>query len=190
MTEKTTLSPYWHWGGALSSELCDLILREGATLERMSGHVGGAVGEGGHVDVKLRNSTISWLPTNHWLEGVLYNHGLYACEQAGWGFAMGRPEPVQFTRYSPGEFYDWHSDSDVLTAAVAIRKVSVIALLNSTSEFEGGAFELKSGIVTNTVDLKRGDILAFPSLLQHRVCPVTSGERISAVCWIMGPRTL
>lgn len=38
------------------------------------------------------------------------------------------------------------------------------------------------------VDMKKGQLIAFPSMLQHRVIPIISGIRNSAVIWLNGPR--
>ena len=37
-------------------------------------------------------------------------------------------------------------------------------------------------------DLKQGDIIVFPSYLEHGVSPITSGSRTSLVGWFEGPR--
>lgn len=174
--------PYWHWENALPEALCKIILADRRKLQEQAG----LIGEGDKVHPDVRKSTVCWAPQNHWLEGVLYNYGLYANESAGWNFQVGRPEPVQLTSYSKGEFYEWHQDAEILVASPVIRKVSVVALLNDPCEFEGGVFEFEG----SSVEMKRGDVIAFPSLLRHRVTPVSKGRRYSAVCWINGPRTL
>jgi PKHD-type hydroxylase len=59
-------------------------------------------------------------------------------------------------------------------------------LLSDPSEFEGGEFQFQEN---ESVKMKKGSVIAFPSFLKHQVTPVTSGKRYSAVCWINGPRT-
>jgi len=39
-----------------------------------------------------------------------------------------------------------------------------------------------------TAPLEKGTIIAFPSILEHRVIPVTSSIRYSATMWFNGPR--
>ena len=34
---------------------------------------------------------------------------------------------------------------------------------------------------------QQGTLIAFPSFLEHRVTPVTRGERFSLVAWMDGP---
>jgi PKHD-type hydroxylase len=179
-----TMTNFWRWEKGLSLELCDLLLKDRATLEEGPGIVG--AGEAGVVNKTTRDSSVCWAPSNHWIEGILYNHGIYACEAAGWGFQLGRPEQIQLTAYDKDGFYGWHEDWAPLTIGQFMRKVSVVALLSDPSEFEGGEFQFAEG---GAVEMKRGTIIAFPSFVRHQVTPITSGKRYSAVCWINGPRT-
>jgi PKHD-type hydroxylase len=182
--EIATMTNFWRWENGLSTELCELLLKERAGLEEETAVVGS--GENGIVNKDLRNSNVCWAPVNHWIEGILYNYGLYATQEAGWNFQLGRPEQIQLTAYDKDGFYGWHEDWAPLAVGQFIRKVSVVALLSDPSEFEGGEFQFTEG---STIEMKRGTIIAFPSFLRHQVTPVTSGKRYSAVCWINGPRT-
>ena len=184
--ELTTLAPYWMWEEGLSLEICDLLLKERDKLEQVVGVIG--TGDGAE-DKTSRNSNVCWAPTNHWIEGILYNYGLYACESTGWGFHLGRPERVQLTAYDKEGFYGWHEDWAPLASTPVVRKISVVALLSDPSEFEGGEFQFANDADGATVKMKRGSVLAFPSFLRHQVTPIISGKRYSAVCWINGPRT-
>lgn len=58
--------------------------------------------------------------------------------------------------------------------------LSVIGLLNDN--FDGGKFIM---FEDHEIDLKRGDILIFPSvfLYPHKVSPVIEGTRYSFTCW-------
>jgi PKHD-type hydroxylase len=60
-------------------------------------------------------------------------------------------------------------------------------LLNNPSEFDGGEFEFKELLPEQQACLSQGSIIVFPAFLDHRVKPVTKGERFSAVCWASGP---
>ena len=71
------------------------------------------------------------------------------------------------------------------------RKLSVTFLLNEPGvDFEGGEFEINSGEEKNaeSIKMKKGDIIVFPSFMLHRVKPVTKGVRKSIVIWVMGPK--
>ena len=56
-------------------------------------------------------------------------------------------------------------------------------------DWEGSDFELKK--TPNTpemkIPLRKGDLLVFPSLMNHRVTPLISGERKVLVAWAWGP---
>jgi len=180
----STLSNFWRWENGLSSELCDLLLKDRATFEEQIAVIAG--GSEGIVNKTIRDSSVCWAPFNHWIEGILYNYGLYAAQEAGWNYQLGRPEKVQLTAYDKDGFYGWHEDWAPFDTSPIVRKVSIVALLSDPSEFEGGEFQFTEG---GTIEMKRGTVLAFPSFVRHQVTRVTSGKRYSAVCWISGPRT-
>jgi PKHD-type hydroxylase len=60
-------------------------------------------------------------------------------------------------------------------------------LLNDPAEFTGGEFQIRL-YSEYTAPLVKGSVIAFPSFLEHRVVPVTSGVRKSATMWLRGPR--
>ena len=178
------LSTYWKWEEGLSDELCNLLIKERDYFKEHEGAIG--LDSENVLDKSIRNSNVCWAPINHWIEGVLYNYGLYATQETGWDFKLGRPEQIQLTSYDKDGFYGWHEDWAPFTNSFSIRKVSVVALLSDPSEFEGGEFQFQEGV---NIKMKRGSVLAFPSFVRHQVTPVTSGKRYSAVCWINGPKT-
>ena len=55
---------------------------------------------------------------------------------------------------------------------------TIVILLNE--DFEGGEFEVKD---TKPLNLKTGDCVMIPSLVSHRVKPITSGIRYSLTMW-------
>ena len=189
MEQPKELSLFWRWEHAIPKEMCELLLQERKKHDDLDALVG--YGESAEANPKQRQSKVVWARQNHWIEGILYNHGLYALQSAQWGFQMGRPQCVQLTKYEKGGFYDWHQDQDILAPLDGeFRKISLTCLLNDPSEFEGGEFEFQRNGEVISVPMKQGDIIAFPSLITHRVAPVTEGVRYSAVCWITGPRML
>jgi PKHD-type hydroxylase len=62
-------------------------------------------------------------------------------------------------------------------------------LLNDS--FEGGQFEFasysKGNCTVTPLEMKKGQVIVFPSHMEHRVAPVTKGTRYSLVCWFLGP---
>ena len=67
------------------------------------------------------------------------------------------------------------------------RKLSISIQLNDPSEYKGGSFEFKELLEKEQPKLLQGSVLVFPSFLQHRVTPIISGTRYSAVTWARGP---
>jgi PKHD-type hydroxylase len=59
--------------------------------------------------------------------------------------------------------------------------------MSDPSEYEGGDLEIQL-YQDYKVDMQKGQLIAFPSMLQHRVVPIISGIRNSAVIWLNGPR--
>jgi PKHD-type hydroxylase len=182
MTQQNMLAPYWVFKRYLSDELCELVLKERLDMQEIEAKVGAG---NGTLNKDIRVTKLRYAQGNYWLEGVLYNCGLYACENAAWGYQLGRPEPVQIGDYVEGGYYGFHADTILLEMSPTVRKVSVVALLNEPSDFEGGEFEFEE---FGAFAFERGDVVVFPSAHRHRVKPVTRGLRNSAVLWIRGPR--
>ena len=63
-----------------------------------------------------------------------------------------------------------------------VRKLSMTCLLND--DFVGGKFQFNNG-KEMTIELKKGDVLFFPSFYLHRV-KVTKGHDILWLVWYCG----
>lgn len=174
---------YWIRHNAVPTELCDIILAERQTMADQSAGVGL---DNSTAPSNLRKTSIAWAQRNHWLEGIMLNNALYANKETGWGMDFGNyVEQVQLAKYETGHFYDWHQDTFFLVDNPTCRKVTAVVLLNDTSEFTGGDFELQN--CPGPIVLQKGSIIVFPSYLQHRATAVTSGTRYSAALWMHGP---
>lgn len=181
MEKIVELTPFWKWDSELPKGLTDLAIAESDLMKKQSAKIGLQDGE---LNLDIRNSKVVLANPVNWVCGILFNYARVANMEAGWNRILSHPETVQFTEYSEGEFYDFHSDTDFLTNASYVRKLTAVCLLNDESEFEGGDFEF---LTYGKVELTRGTILVFPSLLTHRVTPVTKGIRKTAVMWGLGP---
>ena len=61
--------------------------------------------------------------------------------------------------------------------------------MTDKNDYEGGDFEFRDGKNVDLFNAKeRGTIIVFPSLLYHRITPLTKGNRYSIVGWVVGPR--
>ena len=114
-----------------------------------------------------------------------------------YNFDLNGYDIFQYTVYHDYEKgkYDYHMDTIMGTGMpddmYETRKLSITFLLNEPGvDFEGGEFEINSGEEKNAeaIKMKKGDIIAFPSFMLHRVKPVTKGVRKSIVIWVMGPK--
>jgi PKHD-type hydroxylase len=95
------------------------------------------------------------------------------------GFLSG----IQLTRYSEGDYYDWHLD--IGGGDYSSRKLSLTVQLSDPDTYEGGNLEFmfSPGLQTRA----QGSITVFPSYLPHRVTRVNRGTRYSLVTWVDGP---
>lgn len=94
-----------------------------------------------------------------------------------------------FVQYDSGGKFEKHTDTiwhaevkDLNTKPV--RKLSSITLLNDT--FTGGKLALWYMGNRYSFEFNAGDIVFFPSYIQHKVDPVESGVRYSLVSWSYG----
>jgi len=94
-----------------------------------------------------------------------------------------------FSKYQTGDFLAQHHDLSMPDVSHH-QKLTCIVLLNE--KFNGGDFcitlQNRYGKEPHKVKFKEGDVLIFPSWVQHFVTPIKSGTRKSMTTWIMGPR--
>lgn len=157
----------------------------GESLSTMQALVGG-----GKVHESTRISTLSWI--NHdekskelfdflidKVDRINYHH---------YGMKLFGMESIQYTRYPIGGHYIFHNDI-IARKEDNMRKMSIVMGLSSKDDYEGGDFLLSPhGASPTVIRLDKGDLIAFPSYIPHKVTPVTSGTRITIVSWIIGPK--
>ena len=174
---------YWFEFGLSDSEI-EQIINSSSPYSSIDGTI---IGNDQTVEESIRKSKIKWLPNNHecgWLYDKIAN---MAVEANGlWGFDLHSiVDDIQFTEYEAGGgHYDWHVDIGPRT--ISHRKISVTIQLSDPSEYEGGDLELMPGNRGFAVPKRKGAVILFPSFMLHRVTPVTSGLRRSAVLWVGG----
>ena len=129
--------------------------------------------------------------SEQWLYDIVFGYMHTANENSGWNFQVDAAEDMQITKYNVGGHYDYHEDGNGITKIHApgneflhgkTRKLSMSIILND--DFEGGQLEFMNN--PNPIEDKLGTIVVFPSYMQHRVKPVTSGTRYSLVAWFVG----
>jgi len=193
---------YWYVPKALSPQQCDEIQHAAATTETVEGfHFGH---EEGH-----RSSQISWI-YNDTINELICAWIRQANIEAGWNYDLEISEAVQYTRYLEGGQYEWHIDGNqdhhaarkLVPSAQSpiplnitpfpkfqgtVRKLSASVNLSNREDYNGGDLEIRCYDQLHIFnDAPRGSMIIFPSYLEHRVTPVTSGERHAAVLWYNG----
>ena len=98
-----------------------------------------------------------------------------------WNIPLLYVEPYQYAEYNVGDFYTWHKDQEKPSEDGSIRSLSMSLILQSAEM--GGEFEVAEH---GPLEVRRGDMIVFPSFVIHRVTPVVQGKRISIVGWYRG----
>ena len=171
---------FWAWPGVLDKAFCDYVLSN----QNWDNAEEAKVRESAAVDPSVRISQVLWEQYTSPITAVAFHYIYMANKHAGWNFEIEYPQQVQIGRYAKDGHYSWHVDSQIPDEQNFQRKLSCSILLNDASEYEGGDLEIKN--VSAEPPKTRGSVIVFPSTLEHRVTPVTSGIRYSAVCWVMG----
>tara|TARA_Y100000816_G_scaffold285585_1_gene265427 strand:- start:619 stop:1281 length:663 start_codon:yes stop_codon:yes gene_type:complete len=197
---------------ALTKEQCDHFIKDLSPKVEVGTHVdyeGKVVGG----QKEHRDSGVAWF-TDVDLERLIRHLIDIANYEAGWKYDITGPESFQFTSYGKDQHYNWHTDGqcDHFCARKSVqfhqpenknlnytnegfllgtvRKISMSLVLNN--EYEGG--QLKFRMLNNSSEIEdteiktdRGDVVIFPSFIDHKVAPVTKGTRYSIVAWYGGP---
>lgn len=143
--------------------------------------------DGAELSHLIRNTIVRFAQPDHWFGHMLRGYALRANKECGWDYEVTEHEAVQYASYGVGQHYDWHTDTFTLSGQPLDRKISVVCLMSDPSEFEAGNLQLRL-YSEYTAPLVKGSVIAFPSVIEHRVVPVTSGVRTSATMWLSGPR--
>jgi PKHD-type hydroxylase len=139
-------------------------------------------------DDELRKSSVMFIENsqeNDWVYNKLAGLAINCNNERYWFDLLGFHQELQLTRYSKGDFFDWHLDFG--KGGISDRKLSMTMQLSDPDDYEGG--DLQFMINQNIVNAPRekGTIIIFPSFIMHRVTPITKGIRQSIVGWVSGP---
>ena len=160
-------------------------------LKLESGKVGN---ENKNQNEPSRKSEICWINDSN-LSMELFN-AINICNNENWSYDLDGCDGLQYGTYFGGGYYDWHVDVEqkvkFMDGKYLARKLSMTIWLNDPDEYEGGEFDIeikgpRMDVRYDTLKLKKGSIVVFPSDKWHRVRPVTSGVRKSLVTWFRGP---
>jgi len=96
--------------------------------------------------------------------------------------------PPVFNLYQNGGHYGTHSDAALMRlpeADLTIRSdLSATLFLCDPEEYDGGELMIEEHFGAQSVKLRAGDMVLYPSSSLHQVTPVTRGQRICAITWM------
>ncbi len=159
----------------------------------------GAIAKDSSLNETIRKSNVNFHnpnKENNWIFERL-NWAIERINDDFYNFDLNGYDSFQYSQYKSAQLgkYDWHIDiftGDYSpTNNAGTRKLSLTFLLSEPNvDFEGGDFQITQGSENQaqTIEMKKGRIIAFPSFILHRVTPVTKGERKSIVIWVEGPK--
>jgi PKHD-type hydroxylase len=157
----------------ISEDDCETILNMcKSTLTMSEGKVGS-----NNTNNKVRKSSVAFIDKIESVDSKLIS--LLKENIILKGFEVTGLGSYQFTEYSLGEYYDWHTDS----GGEYSRFYSVVIQLNDT--YDGGILEVEDMDKT-VLKMKKGigNMYIFQSNIKHRVTPVLEGVRYSLVNWV------
>ena len=195
---------YYYFNNAISSEMCDKIIKEYSKKTLEEGKTGFSSEK---ANPKIRKSKV-YFTEDQWLYDLLWPYVHTANREAKWNFDIDWAEPIQFTKYGLKEHYDWHVDSynkpfseeNGSNFVNKIRKLSCVVLLSDPKDFKGGDFLFHFKNQNPDIEAKnykkyihkapelnhKGSLIVFPSFLYHKVESVVKGNRYSLVMWTVG----
>ena len=167
---------------------------------------------GNQVNLEKRSSRNAWIPTSHWLGGLMWHYFKKANDEFfHYDIECIDAESMQYTQYELNQQYNWHQDEGVASyykpqasgnrqderrvqdfinrEAEQVRKISCSLQLSDDEDYEGGGTQVRdvdSSMIT--IPRGRGSLFFFDSRMQHRAKTVTKGIRKSLIAWAVGPR--
>lgn len=180
------------WENRFSKTTCERII----TLANLLPEVEATVSASGVVNTEIRRSKIRWLSGAMPDFKDLYLDIIDMFREANrvaFGVELWHLHEMQFTEYNSENegYYNWHIDTIFNDPKPSQRKLSMVIQLSNPNDYEGGMFEMQPWMMESPpIDkLKtQGTVIIFPSLVHHRVTPVTKGTRYSLVAWMEGPK--
>ena len=186
------MTPYqhWTWLNVISPEESkDLVNFINSNYNEIEDKSLGATTEEGVSKKNLNCKQISYYKIKDKLNFILDR--AYAINNHNFGFSLypkNDYDVLNLNTYNENvkASYDWHVDE----SSDFVSDIKLTVLINlSTQNYEGGKFSL---FHTNEFTLpefdKPGTMIMFKSHMNHKVSPVTKGERISLAAFLRGPR--
>lgn len=127
------------------------------------------------IDDEARQSSLIWLKNSDkkitWFRDKIRDSIEYV-NDGKYRFDLDFGQDIQFTRYIPNEFYNWHVDAGH-SSPNNKRKLSTTIQLSDPKKYRGGELVmLIGGEVYHNIQLEQGQAVIFPSYIPHMVTPV------------------
>jgi len=144
----------------------------------------------------IRSSEIYWMKEEGDEDELMpiYTDVTYKMRQINdcmWKYRVNGWEPFQYSQYdeSYSGHFNWHIDvhPKFNVDDPDPRKISFSIGLSNINDYDGGDFMIKIDRNEKVFKLDRGDVIAFPSWMLHKVSPVIKGLRRTLVGWGNGP---
>ena len=186
--EKLVQNPHSHYPHVIHNYLtpkqCDEIVKARVSWESYEGEVFDT--DESEVRKDIRKVHVYTLPKSLeeliekiWSTLQKTNSKFYQYNLEG----IGEP-PILLEYIAPGAGYEWHMDLGKKGPSTN-RKLLFVILLND--EFEGGDLNVfYGGENLQTIPLKKGSIVMFPSYTLHQVSEVIKGTRYAIIGWAGG----
>jgi len=180
--------PFIFYEQIIPEKLVDLMVEELARYDRS--YVEGQIGDrtSGATFENKRSSKVSWMYEDDWVCSI-FAHYFHIANKEQWEYELNGLDGIQITRYDVNDHYTWHSDYGTSEDERYTRKLSATILVTDPSEYEGGDLEFidyHNNLVV--APRQKGTMIVFDSRVPHRVTPITKGQRISLVTWMLGPK--
>lgn len=136
------------------------------------------------------NRDIAYIEPNSqskWLYELLFPIAIEANEELFHFDIDSVTDLIHYVVYPEDEGHlTWHKD--ITDGQTMRRKLAMTVQLSNSSDYEGGEFQIWNGGENSfeTITRERGDVIVFPTFYQHRVTPITKGERKCLVFWTGG----
>ncbi len=135
---------------------------------------------------KARSSMIHWMNNEDYKDFLMpiydiISRNVRMINDGMWRYNYGGYGVFQYSEYTEGDHFNWHIDQ--IAVKGESRKISFSLGISDESEYEGGDLAFKAAEEEDYYKIGRGDIIAFPSWMLHKVTPVTKGKRRVLVGW-------
>jgi len=180
---------YWFWENVFSEqEIKQIVYDVDQNYDKIEPEKLGATDSQGHSKKNLHCKQISYYKIKSKLDNVLDR--AYAINSHEFGYNLypkNDHDVINLNVYNENQKanYDWHIDE----CRSETHDIKLTVLINcSTEYYEGGIFQIFHNEEFEIPEFnKPGSMIMFKSYMNHRVTPVTKGERRSLAFFLKGP---